>query len=451
MDKATSKTGLDSGTAHQDRADALEAVCEAESKKTCPHYRNTPDKVTPAGLPLDRFVVLFGIRGGDYKVGRSLSALPAFAPEGPQRGGDAVLERALSEAAASTRAPTLLPAGPGRAFRGFPPRVAPGIWRPCAWTRCDKRSSSALFFDEISDILYYAYGPQRFRQPGILTSPPEPVQERAPSSTGAGIWLGSPKCIIGDTGLQPLTSHERMWCKFIHEFPSPPITRAPLRVAPLGAAPRTVQVTEAAPLPDPSCVATSNDIRRPVSRFGRDAVASTSQRPPGPDLGIRPSGPEGRRPRALPRNTSERPHGLSTPGETGGPVTDQEVRAAPSSPTDKVRISRGGRSPSAVSRSSWGPLPPSGMSQSAARSTQHTGRPALREHPLDTFHARELEGTTPPPRRGRREPHRIPGAVGVDAHTRTGREYKFPLTVRPYHRAIEVRAINPYRHIEDSS
>ena len=76
------------------------------------------------------------------------------------------------------------------------------------------------------------------------------------------------------------------------------MSRAPLRVAPPGAAPRTVQVTEAAPLPDPSRRGDQRCLRCPVSRFGRDAVAETpgtilDAPPPGPDLGIRPSGPEG--------------------------------------------------------------------------------------------------------------------------------------------------------------
>ncbi|XP_011050562.1 PREDICTED: uncharacterized protein LOC105143770 [Acromyrmex echinatior] len=56
-----------------------------------------------------------------------------------------------------------------------------------------------------------------------------------------------------------------------------------------------------------------------------------------------------------------------------------------------------------MSRSSQGPSPPlSGMGQPTARSTQHTGRPALREHPLDPIHSRGPR-RPPNPRRGGEE------------------------------------------------
>ena len=226
-------------------------------------------------------------------------------------------------------------------------------------------------------------------------------------------------------------------------------------MAPPGAAPRTVRVTEAAPLPDPSRRGDQRDCaaRCPASEGtpSRRHRAQYSNAPPGPDLGIRPSGPGGAgvaRP-----DLGIRPSGRATPppGETGGSATDRSPRG-PVLPyglgPHLARRERG--TPGAMSRSSQGPPPPlSGMGQPAARSTQHTGRPAVREHPLDPFLTRSPR-RPPNPRRGGEETTEPRVGRGVETLNPHGQGANLPLTV-PCHRAFEVRAANPYRHTGDPS
>ena len=66
-----------------------------------------------------------------------------------------------------------------------------------------------------------------------LTSPLKYVQGRGPKFLrGADIWLGSPECIIGNAGFQPLTHRGRARLSMAFGDPSLPASKIPLWVVP---------------------------------------------------------------------------------------------------------------------------------------------------------------------------------------------------------------------------
>ncbi|KYN14602.1 hypothetical protein ALC57_13176 [Trachymyrmex cornetzi] len=179
---------------------------------------------------------------------------------------------------------------------------------------------------------------------------------------GASIWLGSPECYIGDTGLQPLTPHGRMWCNSNRGFrgsPASDLGSIAAGGATHGGAPPTDRVTETTPPLDPN--------RRGDQHTG--------------DGGPRPRPP----------------------------------------PATPVRRRRFGRDAIATTPSFY--VPP------------------------DPCAGWDLEGTTPsPPKREGEGPTRKPtGSGGRNPTSCLGQGVNLPLTA-PSHRAIEVRAANPYRH-----
>ncbi|KAG5312850.1 NHL1 protein, partial [Acromyrmex insinuator] len=89
------------------------------------------------------------------------------------------------------------------------------------------------------------------------------------------------------------------------------------------------------------------------------------------------------------------------------------------------------------------------MSQPAARSTQHTGRLACGSTRVDPF-ARKPQRNHPTSQGGGEGPTGVYVQWGSKPHITHGKGAILPLTV-PCHRAIEVRAANPYRHTGDPS
>ena len=87
------------------------------------------------------------------------------------------------------------------------------------------------------------------------------------------------------------------------------------------------------------------------------------------------------------------------------------------------------------------------MSQPAARSTQHTGRLACGSTRVDPF-ARKPQRNHPISQGGGEGPTGIYVQWGSKPHITHGKGAILPLSV-PCHRAIEVGAANPYRHIGD--
>ena len=187
---------------------------------------------------------------------------------------------------------------------------------------------------------------------GAPSSPGELAYGTGPRNVSSGTLTSSPLLPVSGCAVSPLTSFGG---------PSPPTSRAPLRMAPSGAAPRTVQVTEAAPLPDPSRRGDQRNVRCPVSRFGRDAVGDTVHY-------------YSTLPRPRPRNTSERsggggdrapclgirPSGFATPSaERDGWFRDGPKSARPRPPlrTESAPL-EAGEIPGAMSRSSRRPHPP---------------------------------------------------------------------------------------------
>ena len=102
-----------------------------------------------------------------------------------------------------------------------------------------------------------------------------------------------------------------------------------------------------------------------------------------------------------------------------------------------------------MSRSSQGsPLPP--QWHEPARSQEHPayGPSRLREHPRRTLFARKPQGNHPTPQGGGEGPTLVHAQWGSKPHITHGKGAILPLSV-PCHRAIEVGAANPYRHIGD--
>ena len=188
-------------------------------------------------------------------------------------------------------------------------------------------------------------------------------------------------------------------------------------MAPPGAAPRTVRVTEAAPLPDPSRRGDQRDCaaRCPASEGtpSRRHRAQYSNAPPGPDLGIRPSGPGGAgvaRP-----DLGIRPSGRATPpsGRDGwfrdGP---KSARPRPPLRTRSAPREAGERDPWCNEpKLSGTPSPP--QWRGPARSQEHPAYGPTRRAgaPARPIPHPEPEETTQPPE-GRGGNHGTPGGAG---------------------------------------
>ncbi|EGI61043.1 hypothetical protein G5I_10732 [Acromyrmex echinatior] len=224
---------------------ALLALASAVNFSTCSGFK--------AGLPLDLLVISPSESEEITKSAVLLRPSRLSPPRDPSEAVDAILERASSEAAASARAPTLLQAGPGCAFRGVPPSSASPLLRSRATFRLNALRWAFLIRDFGSANQGIPSPRPRNQEKGTPSSPRELAYDSGLRNVSSGILASSPLLPVSGCGASPLMSFGG---------PSPPTTRAPLRVASPEAAPRTVQVTEAAHFRTLVAVATSNKIRR---------------------------------------------------------------------------------------------------------------------------------------------------------------------------------------------